>query len=505
MVTDPEIARQSRFALAPGQAFAFDSAVFAGLVPGTGSATLSAGPLARFDAPGLLRALDRYPYGCTEQITSIAMPLIYFQEMAAAMGMASAATAHQRVEQAITEVLTNQASNGAFGLWRAGSGDMWLDAYVSDFLSRAKAQGYEVPDRAFRMAMDNLRNQVNYYPDFDRGGADLAYALYVLAREGAAAVGDLRYYADAKGDDFTSPLALAQLGAALAAYGDPTRADAMFTRAGKMVEARAPDARLWRADYGTTLRDAAGVLTLAVEAGSQAVNRAALTARVANTPGTRSTQEALWSLLAAHALIERPEVPLSVNGAPVDGPFVRVLEAQAMGPALSIGNEGATEEALTLTTFGVPSEPEPEGGNGWRISRSYYTLEGQPADPGMVKAGTRLVTVLEVMPLGTREARLMVNDPLPAGFEIDNPNLMRAGEIRALDWLGLAEEAQHAEFRAERFLAAVDHYGDKPFRLAYIVRAVSPGTFHHPAASVEDMYRPEFRARTAAGTVTVAE
>ena len=45
----------------------------------------------------------------------------------------------------------------------------------------------------------------------------------------------------------------------------------------------------------------------------------------------------------------------------------------------------------------------------------------------------------------------------------------------------------------------------EPFRLAYIVRAISPGTFRQPAASVEDMYRPDYRARTAAGRVTVTE
>ena len=30
---------------------------------------------------------------------------------------------------------------------------MWLDAYVTDFLSRARAQGYAVPDLAFRNAL----------------------------------------------------------------------------------------------------------------------------------------------------------------------------------------------------------------------------------------------------------------------------------------------------------------------------------------------------------------
>ncbi|MEM9641643.1 MAG: alpha-2-macroglobulin family protein [Pseudomonadota bacterium] len=502
--TDPEVSRQSRIALGPGDTFAFDASVFAGLHTGTASATLSSGPLARFDAPGLLMALDRYPYGCTEQITSAAMPLLYFEEVASALGLNAGNRAQDRIEQAVTAVLANQAPNGAFGLWRPDTGDLWLDAFVSDFLSRARAQGIAVPDIAFRSAMDNLRNRVNYYPDFESGGADLAYALYVLAREGAAAIGDLRYYADARGDAFDSPLAAAQLGGALAAYGEVRRADAMFARATTLLDANTRNARLWASDYGTTLRDAAAVLAVASEAGTERVDRDAVAARITRGAHQRSTQEAVWSLLAAHALIEERESTVSVDGVASDGPIVQLLEGQTADErSVAIRNTGDADVALTLTTFGVPSEPEPAQGNGWRITRNYYDLEGNSRDPSDVEIGMRLVAVLEVTPLGGREARLMINDPLPAGFEIDNPNLIRAGDVRALDWLGATAEPRHTEFRADRFLAAVDHFGDRPFRLAYIVRAVSPGVFHHPAASVEDMYRPPFRARTDAGQVTV--
>ena len=99
----------------------------------------------------------------------------------------------------------------------------------------------------------------------------------------------------------------------------------------------------------------------------------------------------------------------------------------------------------------------------------------------------------------------MVNDPLPAGFEIDNPNLIRGGDIAALDWLTTVDTPRHVEFRQDRFLAAVDWTTSDPFRLAYVVRAISPGTYRLPAASVEDMYRPDFRARTDAGSVTVTD
>ena len=499
---DPEVVRVSRFDLANGQTFAFDDAVLAGYLPGA-RATLAIGPLARLNAPGLLASLDRYPYGCTEQMTSKAMPLLYFDEVAQAMSLPWSYDVRGRVQQAVAEILTNQGSEGGFGLWAPGSGDMWLDAYVTDFLSRAKARGFDVPDAAFRMALDNLRNQVNFAADFDYGGEALAYALMVLAREGAAAIGDLRYYADVKGDAFATPTAMAQLGAALAAYGEQTRADAMFARAAAALDAASGDVeQVLRADYGTGYRDAAAVLTLAVEAGSNTVDREALTDRIA-TSGILSTQESTWALLAANALIDRPDVAgVTLDGVPAEGPLVQM---RALGAApVAVANGGA-DTTLTVTTFGVPEGTEGASGNGYAIARSYYAMDGTPVDASSVKVGTRMIAVLEVTPFGRGEARLMVADPLPAGFEIDNPNLMTAGSVPALDGLGLLDSVTHAEYRQDRFLAAVDRMDNSPFRLAYVVRAVSPGNFRHPAASVEDMYRPDFRAVGETGRVSVTE
>ena len=508
-VNDPEVARISRLELKHGESFTFDDNVFAGLVPGSGKATMAVGPLARLNAPGLLAALDRYPYGCTEQMTSKALPLLYFDEVAQVMDLQGAADIQKRIDEAVVEILANQSSTGGFGLWGPGEGDFWLDAYVTDFLSRAKAQGYQVPDLAFKNALANLRNQVNYAPDFSAetngGGEALAYALMVLAREGAAAVGDLRYYADVKGDDFATPLAQGQLGAALASYGDQARADAMFRKAVAKMEALEPEVgQVWRVDYGTRYRDAAALLTLAVEAGSNAVDREALTDRIATQGQNLSTQEATWALLATNALIDRPGADgITIDGKPAEGPLVRVLDAGAVTPVV-VKNDGG-DTTVTVTTYGVPSEPEPAGGNGYAINRTYYTMAGEEVSLDKVVAGTRLVTVLEVIPFGYGEARLMVSDPLPAGFEIDNPNLMSAGSTSELSWLDTLNEVAHSEFRQDRFLTAVDWSSDQPFKLAYVVRAVSPGTFHHPAASVEDMYRPDYRARSETGELTITK
>ncbi|NEY89660.1 alpha-2-macroglobulin family protein [Tabrizicola oligotrophica] len=505
-INDPAVVRVSRLTLAKGEEFTFDQNAFAGLVPGSGKATMAVGPIARINAPGILAALDRYPYGCTEQMTSKALPLLYFDQVAVALDLPQANDIKGRVAESITEILMNQSSTGGFGLWGPYDGDMWLDAFVTDFLSRARARGFAVPDLALRRALDNLRNQVNYYPDFDKGGEPLAYALMVLAREGAAAVGDLRYYADVKGDAFATPTAMAQLGAGLASYGDQPRADAMFRRAAVALEALqgAEAEQIFRADYGTSFRDAAAVLALAAEAGSAVVDTEMLTTRIA-TDRNLSTQEATWALLAANALIDRAGAEgITIDGTAANGPLVKVLDATSAAP-IRVKNDSAADTTLTVTTYGVPSEPEPAGGTGYAITRSYFTLQGEPADMGAVKVGDRFVAVLEITPFGRGEARLMVADPLPAGLEIDNPNLITAGALEALDWLGLESEVAHSEFRQDRFLTAIDRYSDQPFKLAYVVRAVSPGTFHHPAASVEDMYRPDLTGRSETGRLTVAE
>ena len=232
------------------------------------------------------------------------------------------------------------------------------------------------------------------------------------------------------------------------------------------------------------------------------MDRAALAAAITGQNRAYSTQEAAQIVLAAQSLrAPGGAAVFAVDGVPVAGPIVR--NHAAGSTASEIVNVSGAEQDVTLTTYGVPSVAADAGGYGYAITRRSFTLQGAPAD-GPWRIGERRVIVLEVIPFEEVGARLMVDDPLPAGIEIDNPNLLRSGDIRALDWLKPVT-AEHAEFRTDRFLAAVNHRGSDPFQLAYIARAVSPGDFHHPAALVEDMYRPEYRAITNTARTLVRE
>ena len=500
--SDPVVARSTRFTLQPGSSFVFGGDALAGFLTGTTSATLVAGAGAALDTPGLLLRLLTYPYGCSEQIASSLQPLLHARASVLALGLLTPSEIDEKLQAGVEGILARQGRSGAFGLWRASQagGDLWLDAYLTETLLHAQRAGVAVPAVALRSALDNLRNELSRAGDLEDGAPEFAYALWVLAQAGEAAIGDLRYYADTLPERFNTPMAAAQLAAALASYGERTRSEAMFERARALADAPERESG-WRWDYGTPRRDLAALLTLAAEAGSGVLDLRALANSLAHRGGahTLSPQEAVWSLRAAVALGARAQ-GLTRDGERVTGDLLHLYR----GTPTRIGNAGSEPVAVTLTVFGVPQGGVPAGGEGYAIARSHYTPEGNPADLSDVRVGDRLVVVVEVRPdRGVAGGRLLIDDALPAGFEIDNPNLLAGGDVGNLAWLDLNAYAAMSEARSERFLAAVDWQGGGALRLAYMVRAVSAGDFHHPAALVEDMYRPQLRAVSASGRVTI--
>ncbi|MGD9925419.1 MAG: alpha-2-macroglobulin, partial [Pseudorhodoplanes sp.] len=488
---------------------------------------VSVGPLASFDVPGLLSQLDRYPYGCAEQTTSRALPLLYANELSAQIGMRSDNALRERVQAAIDRVFEMQDASGAFGVWGPSNTDMWLTAYVTDFLTRAKEANYDVRPQAFASALDRLQSFVSYAQDFEKGGENRAYALYVLARNGRAPAGELRYYVDTRLERFATALSKAQLGAALAMLGDRERAEKAFSAA---IAHIANESKAMRSDYGSSLRDSAALVTLASEVRmmqSQAPRLADVIAKAFAERSYTSTQEQAWMLLAAHALSEvASSTELSVDGTPHKGSLIQSIAAgQLSSGARLIANTGDNEVSALVSVIGLARTPEPATEKGFSIERTYYTLDGRKIDmksaaggEGSVRQNDRMVVVVKVT-AAEKGGRVLLVDRLPAGLEIENPRIIDSADLKSLSWLKTDVKPEHTEFRDDRFVAAFN-FSAKPNNagrgasnksneaqssamVAYMVRAVTPGTYVHPAASVEDMYRPERYARTAAGRLTV--
>jgi uncharacterized protein YfaS (alpha-2-macroglobulin family) len=504
------LARRTVKQLAKGESLTLSGDMFADLVPGTGSVSVSVGSSTALDAAGLLAALDRYPFRCSEQITSRALPLLYMSDLTKEAHVALDPNTDQRIRDTIDGLLARQGSNGSFGLWSAGGDDLWLDSYVTDFLTRARERKFAVPDDAFKLSLDRLRNGVADLTDAEKNdGSDLAYALYVLARNGLAPIGDLRYLADAKLDMLKTPIAKAQIAAALAMVGDRARAERVYAAALADIAPKPQLDLASREDFGSTLRDAAALVTLASEGGA---SNATVQGAVQRVEAARaylqptSTQEDAWLLLAASALAKNPgKIALDVNGSAVTQPLYRTIKAADLKEALRVTNSGDDAVKAVVTVSGAPVTPEAAAENGFKVERLNYTLDGDPLDVSKVKQNSRFVVVLKITESQPQFGRVILADYLPAGFEIDNPHLVSSGDTGTLTWLTDAVEPVSSEFRDDRFTAAFErHKNDAAvFTVAYVVRAVAPGKYVRPQASVEDMYRPDRFGRTNSENVEV--
>ena len=211
-------------------------------------------------------------------------------------------------------------------------------------------------------------------------------------------------------------------------------------------------------------------------------------------------------MLAARALAKQlSAISLSVNGETRQGAYYRSMRADQLAQPVAVTNKGDGTVQAVVSVSGAPLTPEPAAERGFKIERSYHTLAGEPADPAKARQNQRFVVVLKMTEPQPQFGRVIVADYLPAGFEIDNPNLVSSGETSALEWIEDGVEPVSSEFRDDRFTAAFERNQDSSpvFTVAYVVRAVSPGRYVLPQAIVEDMYRPDRFGRTATGAIEI--
>jgi uncharacterized protein YfaS (alpha-2-macroglobulin family) len=500
--------------LEAGRELTVDRNLIAPFLAGTAQVSVALSRTPGIDVAALLRALDKYPYGCIEQTTSRALPLLYYNDVALLGYGPGDPKITDRVQEAVYRIVDMQTTDGSFGMWGPFSSPAaeWLQSYALDFLLRARDQQMAVPAASLQRGLTWL----NRSADRMASANAQAYAWYVLAKAGLADAGRVRYFQDAKAGEVKGGLAWAQLAAALNQVGEPGRARLAFALAQSHLDER--DSHDY---YGTPLRDHAALLALASEAGGRegvaaviGAVRNRLVARVEET----TTQEKAWLVLAAHALGGSGDLAYSVDGdkrtAKTD-PAVINPDAAQVARGLKVKNEAANALWLQVTARGVPKEPQPAASNGLSITRSYYTLAGREADLATVRQNDRVVVSLAGRNLDGNYHEVALLDLLPAGFEIES--VVNDETVKSFPFLPKITPTRISEARDDRFFAAFDvgqrlyrSWWDEDknyynaFHVAYVVRAVTPGSFALPAVNVSDMYAPRIYARSDMGRVTIA-
>ena len=480
------------------------------------SGTLSALPSLQ-----LGRALDyvvHYPYGCLEQTVSGAFPLLYAGDWAPRLlpGNRAIGDVEAWVPAAIRRVISMQQENGGFALWPFQRGTAEdASIYAVHFLVEAQAAGFDVPADRLEAALGWVRGRLDRTMSADATEGEWildmqarAYLCHVLALAGRPAAGwNARLREQSAKLNYA---ARAHAASALLLAGEPRQAlPLMESMVLPVARPRVPG-RLLDGD----VRDAALLLSawLDVDPENAAVVRLAQYLRDRQQDGHwGNTQDDALALLAFGKLAkhlpdeEQPfagklELPSGEVRAFAGTNDVMWSLDPGAGGAAAVRNDGPGKLYLGARFEGVAAEPEPERADGIAIRREFLDQAGNAIDASSLSQGELIVVRLKIDTQGRQLDQLVLEDLLPAGWEIENPNLATSQQF---GWLREKNEGdRHREARDDRMLIFTGPIlGEAAFH--YAVRATTPGTYALPPPTVSGMYEPEIRGVGVGGQVRV--
>lgn len=455
-----------------------------------------------------IRELYAYPYGCLEQTTSGIYPSLYVnQQQLNKLGIKTMTDEkrHQNINVGIGKLIDMQLTNGGFGFWSKMSQEVnWGTVYVTDFLLRARQQGYNVQQDALSKAITRLQQYIqnsNVLTSNINTFTVKAYAALVLAKQNQIPLAALRKIYDEKASA-PSGLSLVQLGIALKLAGDETKGQELII-SGLGTVRKAAD---WIGDYGSEVRDTALILSLFMEYNILPDEQNRLLLLLSKQLANKryfSTQERNALFLAGYPFMNKQEIAwkLTLNSEQIleDKMMSRLLEAKDLATGLTLANNGNNTLYTQLNVVGYPKVAPKPSQNVLAVQREFLDLTGNPISLTNLKSGDLVLATVKVTTSEQVSDALLV-DLLPAGLELENQNLSNSSvsleqstdNIRQLMKAMQESDIKHQEYRDDRYVAAFDVSRYKPVVVVYLARAVIPGNYAVPPSYVESMYRPEW-------------
>jgi alpha-2-macroglobulin len=480
-----------------------------------------------------LRLLDVYPYYCTEQTMSAALPAIFIDRVLrrAHLPQPDDISTGQIVRNAIARLGQLQHEDGSWGWWENDPGHPFMTAYALYGIAEFRKGGYPVPSGMFNRGVDSLVAQLaNDNRDTLRfwGGAQpgsewntRAFMLFALADAAPGRVdrGILEQTRSHAGS--LNPYALAVLGLAEHQLGNDRAARDLLAR----LDARAINDgafTYWRGDTWHYAWEDDPIETTAYALRLEAAlnPQSPRVARVINFLRaqrrgdwwytTKDTAAAIYALTEATAPDQSEFMPDETVRVVVDGRTVRTLhitrpildaaDASVVVPAAALRDgsridfERSGRGTLYWSSDAVRYVPAtavrasdanesilarlfaeaPE----FAIARSYRV-----GHDGPWRVGDE-VTVDVTVTSRSDVQYVLVEDPFPAGVE----HVSEQGHAENDAWSGLQLLDDRAAFFATKL------YAGEPLRLEYTLRVTTPGAYTAPPPTASAMYGPPVSA-----------
>ncbi len=497
--------------------------------------------------------LFTYPYGCIEQKSSSVLPLIVGREMVEVFGLQAlkGRNLNQVVVSTLNELRRYQVYNGGFAYWPGDYRDSpYSSAYAMYVLATAKNNGYDVDSRILSKGADFIREVLRWeggspvYPYTEHTwAATKTLILYTLAALGTP---EPAYYEGLFKNLNSLPLF---------ARANLLRAIAISTKNRQMLKgisqnllnavkvnpttAHFEEPKVqglewcWSSNVRTT-----GIILHALIEADAFPKESDLPAKILRWLMTQqrggrwsNTQENVHVVQALAAYYRKYERETPQFKAEIKLAAEKLLEKSYEGRSLQIDRSMRSLDKLsrgvslplTVMKDGTgtlyagfrmgyfPKEPAKAAEEGMAITKSVELLNSQQGtEKQTFTAGSLIKITIRVMSPQGRNF-VVVEDPLPAGFEAVNTSLItESSELgRILSSMDGRQEFRwwgsfnHKEFRDDKVMLFADQLDAGVHTFTYLARARTPGKFTLPASHVEMMYEPEVFGRTSDGKIEV--
>ena len=502
--------------------------------------TLSSSALSELDGP--VKYLTSYPYNCLEQRLSRILPVLVAGEMLQKLGIAQLSELRPQIRQVLDQLDDFKARDNGFSLWPGGRQSWpYITAYAVYTMTLAKSAGYDVDGKLLENALNYLRdvltekNDRRHYPyDAASWHATDAFILYLLTLNGRSDPGYAErfwnqrnelplearafllktLYLQDEGDDRVSVLA-EELKNKLRVT--PTRA--FFEDENDM-----------RWIFHSNVRTTAMILQTLLEVKAELPLAERVVAYLMDNRQRdhwANTQENFYVFyaLATYFSTFEKEMPnfeadvLIAGKSVLQGSFTEyaaktVRNVVGLAPfsgrtlPVKVQMQGKGQLYYGLRMHYYPIQPAEAREEGIAVLKTLQPADGSGPTDGTFRAGELIEVTLQIV-TPIERTFVVVDDPLPAGFEPINLTLealrqrmpRQSRSRQEMWWQGF----QHVEKRDDRVLLYADYLAPGVHTYSYLVRAITAGTFTMPATYAEEMYTPEVYGRNLEKKVRIRE
>ena len=464
-----------------------------------------------------MRDLIHYPYGCVEQTSTSLRPLITAKDTLENIDPQYAVSIDDKVQAGIERLASMKTDDGGIGYWPGSeSAHPWGTAYASHVLLDARDAGYTVLPSLLDGTINYLETLVQSNTDYDYYGYGTTahpYAHYILARVGKGKPQAIKALLANETHNFESEY---MLKTALFLSGDRQFEKELQNLEG--ISALPNDYDYWT--FRSKLRSQGLILALHQEMfGVSTPKGDALANEIHNTlvasnNRNLSTQSLSWSTFALSKRIlsntdwKAPVVKQNnkTHATATSNKFGSswyVWDTASNKNNISLQGQGS-DAYIVISTSGIKKDGMyAYGDNGIRVSRKYQTLSGGEFNSQNHSLGEEVVVVVTIENLHQTDIHeLALVDRIPAGWEINNPNLQDTPDVEAL----YTEERWEYDYLSVKD-NSMEIFGDinnnETLQIIYTIRATTVGNFYVPPISIEAMYDDSIWSRAQGFSLSV--